>query len=74
MSKFGDLIRGNTPAPAPAPEPVVEAPAPVAKKAPVLENMNKKELEKYGRTIGIELDRRHSKDSLIKELKDVEGE
>jgi type IV secretory pathway VirB10-like protein len=79
MSKFGDLIKGNTPAPAPvveapAPEPVVEAPAPVAKKAPVLEDMNKKELEKYGRTIGIELDRRHSKDSLIKELKDVEGE
>ena len=65
-------MRGNTPAPAPAPEPVVEAPAPVAKKAPVLEDMNKKELEKYGRTIGIELDRRHSKDSLIKELKDVE--
>ena len=46
MSKFGDLIRGNTPAPAPAPEPVVEAPAPVAKKAPVLEDMNKKELKK----------------------------
>ncbi len=76
-------MRGNAPAaptpPAPVSAPTPEAedvapPAPVIKKAPVLENMNKKELEKYGRTIGIELDRRHSKDSLIKELKDVENE
>jgi len=31
-------------------------------------NMGKKELEDYGRTIGIELDRRHSKSKLIKQL------
>jgi len=71
MSRFGDLLRGGAPTPkveaAPAPEPV-------KKKEPVLENMDKKELEKYGRTIGIELDRRHSKASLIEELKEVEGE
>ena len=33
--------------------------------------MSKDELEDYGRTIGIELDRRHSKKKLIKELEDI---
>ena len=32
--------------------------------------MSKDELEDYGRTIGIELDRRHNKKKLIKELED----
>jgi flagellar biosynthesis GTPase FlhF len=36
--------------------------------------MSKKQLENYGRTLGVELDRRHSKESLIEELKEVEGE
>ena len=55
MSKFGDLIRGikaepaPEPTPAPVPEPVVEE---VVEEAPVLEEMSKKELEEYGRTIG----------------------
>jgi len=31
-------------------------------------NLGKKELEDYGRTIGIELDRRHNKSKLIKQL------
>ena len=35
---------------------------------------SKKELEKEGRTLGIELDRRHSKEDLIEELKAVEPE
>ena len=35
-----------------------------------LHDMTKKELEEYGRTVGIELDRRHSKDSLVQELED----
>jgi hypothetical protein len=104
MSRFGDLVRGNsapTPAPAPAPvvEPVVEEPAveevveePTAEVEEVVEeptaeaeeevelipyesdlslhDMTKKELEEYGRTVGIELDRRHSKDSLVQELED----
>jgi hypothetical protein len=76
MSKFGDLMRGGAPAPAPAPapEPVVEASEPVVEETPVLEEMSKKELEKYGRTLGIELDRRHSKATLIEELKEAEGE
>ena len=32
--------------------------------------MTKKQLEDFGRTIGIELDRRHSKKVLIKELEE----
>jgi len=77
MSKFGDLIRGvkaeptPAPAPTPAPEPVVEE---VVEEAPTLEDMSKKELEEYGRTLGIELDRRHKKEDLIEELKEAEGE
>ena len=81
MSKFGDLIGGK-----PAQEPVVETPvveeAPVVDTAPAsvedpvdpepldLWSLSKDELEDYGRTIGIELDRRHSKSKLIKELED----
>ena len=34
-----------------------------------LKDMSKKELEEYGRTVGIELDRRHSHSKLVKELK-----
>ena len=33
---------------------------------------SKKELEKEGRTLGIELDRRHSKEDLIEELEAVD--
>ena len=64
--------------------PEEEAPAPVAEEAPRpeeevadtvappvnFESMSKDELEDYGRTVGIELDRRHSKKKLIKELED----
>ena len=68
MSKFGDLL-GVTPKPAAKPEPVAkEVPS---KKEPDLSEMSKKELESYGRTLGIELDRRQSKSKLIKELKEV---
>ena len=35
---------------------------------------SKRELEKEGRTLGIELDRRHSKEDLIAELEKVEKE
>ena len=78
MSKFGDLLKGGVPAPkveaAPAPEPIVEEvlftpEEEVLTEASPLEEMSKKELEDYGRTMGIELDRRHSKESLIEELK-----
>ena len=83
MSRFGDLLRGGAPAPkveaAPAPEPVVEEvlitpEEEVLTEASPLEEMNKKELEEYGRTLGIELDRRRSKETLIEELREAEGE
>ena len=35
-----------------------------------LHDMTKKELEEYGRTVGIELDRRHSKRRLVQELEE----
>ena len=35
-----------------------------------LHDMSKKELEDYGRTIGIELDRRHSRKRLVQELEE----
>ena len=34
-------------------------------------SMSKLELESYGRTLGVELDRRQSKDKLINQLKDI---
>ena len=76
MSKFGDLISGVTPeSVVEAPTPVVEeAPAPVVEEevsAPVsFDSMSKDELEDYGRTVGIELDRRLSKKKLITQLED----
>ena len=72
-----------------APAPVVEeAPIPVVEEAPrpeeevadivyesdvSLQDMSKDELEDYGRTVGIELDRRHNKKKLIQELEDHLG-
>ena len=86
MSKFGDLIAGVSGVPVvETPAPVVEeAPAPVVEEAPRpeeevadtiatpinFESMTKDELEDYGRTVGIELDRRHNKKKLIKELEE----
>ena len=86
MSKFGDLISGVSGEPVvETPAPVVEeAPAPVVEEPPRPEEevadtiaaplsfdaMSKDELEDYGRTIGIELDRRHSKKKLITQLED----
>ena len=66
-----------------APVPVVEeAPRPEEEVADIVappvetevpldyNTMSKDELEDYGRTIGIELDRRHNKKKLIKEIED----
>ena len=79
MSKFGDLIRGvSSPAPkveaAPAPEPVVEKSPTVEETVEkvALEELSKDELEAYGRDLGIELDKRHSKKTMIKELEQLE--
>ena len=79
MSHFGDLLAGKTPiteVPKP-PTPVVEeSPRPEEEIADAFSDtkdfsdMSKVELEEYGRTVGIELDRRYSKSKLIKELED----
>ena len=56
--------------------PSVEDTAPASVEDPVnpepldFETMSKLDLETFGRTIGIELDRRHNKLKLIKQLKD----
>ena len=75
MSHFGDLISGKT-LKTEVPKPVEEAPRPEEEIADAISeekdfsDMSKEELEDYGRTIGIELDRRHNKSKLIKELED----
>ena len=80
MSKFGDLINGVQPvetveAPVVEETSVVDA-APASVEDPIdpepldLKGLSKDELEDYGRTIGIELDRRLSKNKLIKQLED----
>lgn len=80
MSRFGDLLGGKkpapAPAPAPAPEPVVEEvlvtpEEEVLTEANPLEEMSKDELEEYGRELGVELDKRHSKKRLISEIEEV---
>tara|TARA_B100001559_G_scaffold273666_1_gene243259 strand:+ start:1671 stop:1943 length:273 start_codon:yes stop_codon:yes gene_type:complete len=85
MSRFGELLGGKTPAPAPAapaePAPVAVPSEPAEAIAPEpiqevfesdvsIQDMSKKELEEYGRTVGIELDRRHSRKRLVKELQE----
>ena len=51
-------------------EEVVITEEPVVEQTNEFESMTKKQLEDFGRTIGIELDRRHSKKVLIKELEE----
>ena len=73
MSRYGDLMGGI------ASSTEVVPPAPVVDTAPAsveqddeidFNTMSKVELEEYGRTIGIELDRRKNKGKLIEELYD----
>ena len=70
MSRFGDLIGGKTTPPIvvePEPE-IVEGDSDEGQDD--LESLSKIELEEFGRELGIELDRRHSKKKLVKELED----
>ena len=75
MSHFGDLLSGKTPK-TEVPKQIEEAPRPEEEIADAFSDvkdfsdMSKEELEEYGRTVGIELDRRHSKSKLIKELEE----
>ena len=62
------------PAEAIAPEEIAEdvliSTEEVLTEATPLEQMSKRELEDYGRTVGIELDRRHSRSKLVRELQE----
>ena len=76
MSHFGDLLGGKKPVTT-VPTPVVEEPprpeeeiADAISEEKDFSDMSKEELEEYGRTVGIELDRRHNKTKLIEELED----
>ena len=51
------------------PEEVVITEEPVVVKTTDFESMTKDQLEAFGRTIGLELDKRHTKAALIAELK-----
>ena len=70
MTRFGDLMGGNVTPPTP-PVPIEPEPDVVEDEGQVdLDSLSKVELEEYGRTIGIELDRRHNKKKLIRELEE----
>ena len=73
MSRFGNLMGGNVTPPTPPvpvePEPdVVEGDSDEGQVD--LESLSKIELEEFGIELGIELDRRHNKKTLVKELED----
>tara|TARA_B100000900_G_scaffold70889_1_gene56196 strand:- start:1602 stop:1838 length:237 start_codon:yes stop_codon:yes gene_type:complete len=73
MGHLRDLIKanGNQTPEVKAPAPVDTAPASVEPDEEVNFNtMSKVELEEYGRTIGIELDRRLNRKKLIEQLED----
>ena len=73
MSHFGDLLKGKVTAPVvdevPSKSEVVTVVETSNEGEVNFSGMSKKQLENYGRTVGIELDRRHSKSKLLKELK-----
>jgi len=88
MSRFGDLLKGKKESISVPSEPVLEVESTsvesveevvpddveVALEADIsIKDMDKKELEAYGRTVGIELDRRHSRKKLVRELEDYLG-
>tara|TARA_B100000212_G_scaffold341321_1_gene324193 strand:- start:524 stop:763 length:240 start_codon:yes stop_codon:yes gene_type:complete len=79
MTRFGDLLKGSVSTNS-VEETVVDT-APASVEDPVnpeplnLWNLSKEELEDYGRTIGIELDRRHNKSKLVKQLENyIDGQ
>ena len=67
---MGDDPVTACPAPVVEPEPktVVTTQEPVVEKTNDFKSMTKKQLEAFGRTLGLELDKRHNKASLIAEL------
>ena len=73
MSRYGDLMGGITSSTEVVPTAtVVDTATASVEQDDVIDfnTMSKLELEEYGRTIGIELDRRKNKGKLIEELYD----
>ena len=83
MTRFSDLLKTNEVhsayedvVKAPSISVSEEPPRPEEEVADIMASslnfngMTKLELEAYGRTVGIELDRRYKKDKLIKQLED----
>ena len=79
MSLFAKMMAGGS-APEPSPEETMVSPVSeetsddleeVALETDIsIKDMSKEELEAYGRTVGIELDRRHSRRKMVRELED----
>ena len=69
MSWIGNIIKSifNN-------EGLVQEPVEVKEKKPKvnLQSMTKRQLEEYGRTLGLELDRRHNKKKLIARLESAQ--
>ena len=63
MSWFGNIFKKILNNEGIGQEPIEKVEIPVD-----LNEMTKKQLEEYGRTLGVELDRRHSKKKLIAKL------
>ena len=66
MSWFGNIFKKILNNEGIRQEPIEKVEIPVD-----LNEMTKKQLEEYGRTLGVELDRRHSKKKLIAKLESL---
>ena len=77
MTRFGELLKGSVATGSVEktdelpPRPEEEIASNVESSDLDFNSMSKLELESYGRTLGVELDRRQSKDKLINQLKDI---
>ncbi len=78
MTRFGELLKGSVTTGSVEktdelpPRPEEEIASNVESSSDLdFNSMSKLELESYGRTLGVELDRRQSKDKLINQLKAI---
>tara|TARA_R100000315_G_scaffold55634_1_gene29770 strand:- start:237 stop:476 length:240 start_codon:yes stop_codon:yes gene_type:complete len=78
MTRFGELLKGSVTTGSVEktdelpPRPEEEIASNIESSSDLdFNSMSKLELESYGRTLGVELDRRQSKDKLINQLKDI---
>ena len=79
MTRFGELLKGSVTTGSvekidelpPRPEEEIASNVESSSSDLDFNSMSKLELESYGRTLGVELDRRQSKDKLINQLKDI---